>query len=369
MIAILVATPLQLFNSMMIMRHHYPKEKCDIFALDITCDMSEWIKTLAPQSPVNKVYYLHDIWNHKSKLEVFWAHIHTTKKQRHVLSEIRNNKYDVLLSTWVGMNSTWLFTKLSKNNPQLHVHFYEEGIGIYVSYIYEKYNGIKKMYKYLGYKFEEDYVENLYMYRPEMCVGENSKLKRIAIGFPTDDDISKIFKTDFQINSYPGKVIYFDANFDIAGIKEINEVSLVEKLFLGFDKAKTTIRVHPHKPSDKSHIYKDHGFYEDLNDNIPWELMLFSNILEEDKILVSTFSSAMLNPKMMYNKEPKIVMLGKAIKNDFKDENWSSKFWSSTMQKLYDEIYKIYEHKERIRLPNSIEEASLILKNWLHDEK
>lgn len=90
MIAILVATPLQLFNSMMIMQHHYPYEKCDIFALDITCDMSAWINKLSPQSPVINVYYMHDIWNHKSRVGVFWAHMHLTKMQRRILSAIKN---------------------------------------------------------------------------------------------------------------------------------------------------------------------------------------------------------------------------------------------------------------------------------------
>ena len=32
MIAIIVATPLQLFNSMVIMRHHFKGEKADLFA-------------------------------------------------------------------------------------------------------------------------------------------------------------------------------------------------------------------------------------------------------------------------------------------------------------------------------------------------
>lgn len=368
MIAILVATPLQLFNSMMIMQHHYPYEKCDIFALDITCDMSAWINKLSPQSPVVNVYYMHDIWNHKSRVGVFWAHIHLTKMQRRILSAVKNKKYDVLLSTWVGMNSTWLFTKLRKKNPKMHVHFYEEGIGVYVSYIYEKYNGIRNMYKLLGYKFEEDYVENLYMYRPDMCIGANRKLKRVSIGFPTSVDVKKIFNMNLRVESYPGRVIYFDSNFEVAGMKGISEISLVENIFEGFDKSVISIRVHPHISTERTHIYRNHGFYEDLNYNIPWELMLCSNIIGEEKILVSPFSSAMLNPKMLYDKEPKIIMLGKAIKNDFNSEKWSSMFWSSNMQKLYDEIYNIYNHKERVKLPDSIAEASCILKKWLQDE-
>lgn len=368
MIAILVATPLQLFNSMMIMRHHYVNEKCDIFALDITCDMSVWIDKLSPQCLVNNVYYMHDVWNHKSKIGVFWDHIHSTKAQKEMLSKVRDNQYSILLSTWVGMNSTWLFTKLKKNSPKLRVHFYEEGIGIYVSYIYEKYNGIKKMYKLLGYKFEENYVENLYMYRPDMCVNENSKLKRVAIGKPTQDDLHNIFKMNFPILPYPGRVIYFDSNFDIAGVKEISEITLVKSLFKDFDKSKITIRVHPHIPTTKCHIYSSNGFYEDQNDNIPWELMLFSNMISEDKIFVAPFSSAMLNPKMMYDKEPKIIMLGKAIFNEFKREKWATAFWSENMQNLYDEIHKVYIHKDRIQLPNSLEEASCILKKWLQDE-
>ena len=37
--AFIVATPLQLFNSLVIMRHFYEGEKCDLFVLNIACDM------------------------------------------------------------------------------------------------------------------------------------------------------------------------------------------------------------------------------------------------------------------------------------------------------------------------------------------
>lgn len=119
---------------------------------------------------------------------------------------------------------------------------------------------------------------------------------------------------NLRVESYPGRVIYFDSNFEVAGIKGISEISLVENIFEGFDKSVISIRVHPHISTERTHIYRNHGFYEDLNYNIPWELMLCSNIIGEEKILVSPFSSAMLNPKMLYDKEPKIIMLGKAIK-------------------------------------------------------
>ena len=157
--AFIVATPLQLFNSLVIMRHFYEGEKCDLFVLNIACDMRPVISRFHALNVIDSVYYLDDDLQHKSRLGIIWDHIYITKIQRRILSEARNKDYTDLFTTWVGRTSTWLYTKLSKNK-KLNIHFYEERIGVYIAEIKSLYGYIKLMYKILGYKFDVDNAQD-----------------------------------------------------------------------------------------------------------------------------------------------------------------------------------------------------------------
>ena len=55
-IAFLVATPLQLFNCLIIMKHHFPRQQADLFVLDIACDMRLWIKGRKQDRQIHKIY-------------------------------------------------------------------------------------------------------------------------------------------------------------------------------------------------------------------------------------------------------------------------------------------------------------------------
>ena len=77
--AFIVATPLQLFNSLVIMRHFYEGEKCDLFVLNIACDMRPVISRFHALNVIDSVYYLDDVCQHQSRLGIIWDHIYITK--------------------------------------------------------------------------------------------------------------------------------------------------------------------------------------------------------------------------------------------------------------------------------------------------
>lgn len=79
--AFIVATPLQLFNSLVIMRHFYEGEKCDLFVLNIACDMRPVISRFHALNVIDSVYYLDDVCQHQSRLGIIWDHIYITKSR------------------------------------------------------------------------------------------------------------------------------------------------------------------------------------------------------------------------------------------------------------------------------------------------
>lgn len=363
MIAIIVATPLQLFNSLMIMRHHFPEERCDIFALNITVDMHPILENHKKLDIIDSVFYLKDIWRHRNSFRILLAHIFLTKEQRSFLKEVSNRTYSDLLSTWVGINSTWLLNHLKKFSPKIRVHFYEEGIGVYVSYIYGYYHNIKKMYKLLGYIFEEDVLEDLYMYKPEICTDINYKIKRIPIGNVVDDDYKFIQKLYHQmsIQPYDCKVIYFDSNFENTKHRGFEEKEIVTLLKEQVGVNNLIVRTHPRSSPN---TYIENGIKTDPNINMIWEYILASRCIPENVIFAAPFSSALFTPKFITGKEPRVLILAKAIINEHASDEWASSFWNCDLDKLVLELITLYKDKSRVKLPNNYNEVIAQLNEW-----
>lgn len=363
MIGIIVATPLQVFNSLIIMRHFFPGEKCDLFALDITCDMHPVLQNYSNIGIIESVYYMTDIWQHRGPLSVFWAHVKMTPDQKKMIKNVSQKKYTHLLSTWVGMNSTWLYNKMILKSPNLKVHFYEEGIGIYTSYLYKNFNGIRYMYKLLGYKFEEDVLEDIFMYRPEICIDVNSKFQRRAIGKINMNDfnfLKPLFKNT-SIKSYKSKLIYFDSNFKKTRFEGFDEIEVIKLILSKIDKNRVLIRTHPRSTPQK---YMERGLETDGNTNAIWEYILSSGALPEETILVAPFSSALFTPKFILDLEPRVIILGKAIKNEHLEDAWSEYFWTSNLEHMCLEFKSLYHDKSRVMIPNNYNEVVRLLDMW-----
>ena len=136
MIVFVVATPLQLFNSSLILRHHFNGEKADLFVLDIACDMHEVINNYHAINIFESIYYIDDVCKKSSRMGILYDHVFTTRKQRRWLREVYHKKYSDMFTTLVGRTSTWIFSKLYNHNNDLKLHFYEEGLGVYMTSIY-----------------------------------------------------------------------------------------------------------------------------------------------------------------------------------------------------------------------------------------
>lgn len=102
MIAVIVATPLQMFNSFMIMRHHFPNDRMDVFALDIACDMHKCISRYARADIIQDVFYIDDVCRRHTKTGIAADYLFTTEKQKKLLNSISKKRYTDLFSTVVG---------------------------------------------------------------------------------------------------------------------------------------------------------------------------------------------------------------------------------------------------------------------------
>lgn len=354
-VAFIVATPLQLFNSLIIMKHHFPNQKADLFVLDIACDMRKWIKERKKDRQIHKVYYAFDVCKHQSRIGTIIDHIYTPESSRRILNNCKKTRYSDFFTTWVGSPATWLYTKLWKTNPDIKLHFYEEGTGVYTTPLFQDYGHIKTMYKLLGYRSETDYVEDLYVYCPSLYHGN---LPTVEIGTVTEEDKAELITDQgFKLEKYDKEIIFFDNPMNKPEYKGVDQFPILADLEEVAGKSNIMVRVHPR---DKSGVFEEKGFSEDSNTGIPWEeILLYEDF--SDKILVTSFSTAVFSPKIICNQEPRIIFLKKALLE--KDSNKSEGNMDS-FDRFAEGVKEMYSDSSRICIPGTREEMIEQLQEW-----
>lgn len=365
MIAIIVATPLQLFNSMVIMRHHFKGDKADLFALNIACDMHPSIRMYESLDCINNVYYIDDVaQNVNSKWSVFKEFAFTTKSQKEIIKKINKEEYTDLFTTWVGISGDWVLSKLIKKNPEIKVHFYEEGLGVYMKNMYSLISPkLKLLYRCLGYKSCQDFVIDNYVYQPSVIFEGNKKYKSIAIGDVTNDDLEYLHKDIKKIHfkPYNQKIIYFENNFENTEYEGIDETLIINHICNSLGKDQVVIRRHPRTNPKK---YDGKGYIMDENLSVSWEdIIPLCNNLNE-LILITTLSTAAFSPMLSYGKQPKVLIVAKAIMNEHKDCVWAKEFWTKEMESFVLCFKRNYKNPEYVQIPETYDDMRTILKKW-----
>jgi len=353
-IAFIVATPLQLFNCLIIMKHHFPQQQADLFVLDIACDMRTWIEGRKQDRQIHKIYYAYDVCKHSSRVGTVFDHVYTPKPSRDILMDCRQTRYSDFFTTWVGSPATWLYTKLWKTNPDIRLHFYEEGTGVYTTPLYQDYGRIKTMYKLLGYRSETDHVEDLYVYCSSLYHGE---LPTTEIGAVSEKDKADLISAqNFKPAIYEKKILFFDNPMNKPEYKGVDQLRILADLEKAADRSDIMVRVHPR---DQSGVFEEKGYTEDANKGIPWEeLLLYQNI--SDKILVTSFSTAVFSPKIICDQEPRVLFLKQMLLENNKKEDKADSF-----DRFAAGVKEMYKDPSRICIPRTRDEMLVKLREWL----
>lgn len=353
-IAFVVATPLQLFNCLIIMRHHFPEQKADLFVLDIACDMRSVIEGRKKDKQIHKVYYAYDVCKHPSRIGTVFDHLYTPKSSRNILKDCKQTRYSDFFTTWVGSPATWLYTKLWKKNPGMRLHFYEEGTGVYTTPLYQDYGNIKTMYKLLGYRSETDYVEDIYVYCPSLYHGD---LPAVEIGNVSETDKAELIAAqNFKPNEYDQKIIFFDNPMNKQEYKGVDQFQILADIEKVAERSDIMVRVHPR---DQAGMFEEKGYSEDTNTGIPWEeLLLYHDFA--DKILVTSFSTAVFTPKIICGQEPRVIFLKRQLL-----EKSKGKVKLDSFDRFAEGVKEVYSDSSRLCIPRTSEEMIGQLQEWV----
>lgn len=121
------------------------------------------------------------------------------------------------------------------------------------------------------------------------------------------------------------------------------------------------IRLHPRTSNNK---YDRNKYLLDSNTDISWENLLALEKSIENVVLITTVSTAVLSPKIIYGREPKVIILGLAIKNEFPDKEWAKHFWTNSYRDFILAFKDLYNDKSLVMIPENFEEMKMILKKW-----
>lgn len=360
MIGFIVATPLQLFNSFVVMNHFFKDKKMDIFALDISCDMHASINKYSKSDFINNVYYLNNLCSHRDRIGLIKDYAFLSKAQKKFLNNIRDVEYSDLFTTWVGGSGTWLFTKIKKNNPHMRLHFYEEGLGVYLRELYsQRYGGIRIFWKLLGYKFEGEYLQDIFLYQPLWAQKLPSSLNKVQIGNINRDEYLRIKEIPGEISQYNEEYIFFENNFHGTEFEGINEKEIIDTLISATGKSQCLVRLHPMSCQSK---YKDEGYIIDTRSDYPWEDIVCLDKNIENKVLITTISTAVFTPKMIFGFEPTVIILGLAVSNEYSNYTWSKHFWSHEFEKLCLDFRGSYNIPSKVFIPKDFAELISFLR-------
>ena len=216
------------------------------------------------------------------------------------------------------------------------------------------------MYYLLGYKYEGDYLQDLYMYNPDLAFN-NEIIKMIPIGSAQEEDIMYI-KSVLEVDNilqYRTKGIYFENDFRSTEFEGVDEKQIIDLLYKSLGKDQLTVRMHPRNPKDK---YQFQNYIIDQNSKNSWEDILIALDNLNDLVLITLNSTAVFTPKMIYGKEPVIVILGKMIMNEYSYQPWAQNFWDDKYSRFVQRICENYNNKKKVIIPESFEEMVLLLK-------
>ena len=263
-----------------------------------------------------------------------------------VLLGIINPKYFISITGCTGIDSfedkydyivTTKFSKLPaaiwQINRNAKIILYEDGLATYSNNVSLSPNsGMYKMfYKLFNHNRSFDMYECLYLNYPEMYIGNMDKVKSMP---RLNDNQINVLKSYFCNNQMDdNKQIYWFGQY--IG-KEVSQMIC--------DSLQKYANYVLYKPHPRYPFYYDAFATEE---NGIWELDILNISDIEKKYLITIHSTAVFTPKILYDKEPYIILAYRLLKDyDSKIESSIQKFVNS------------YSSKEKIMIPNTFEELT-----------
>ncbi|MGY4687977.1 hypothetical protein [Petrotoga sp. DB-2] len=361
MILIVCSTPIQIMNALNLKLTLLKNKAVDLIILDHSKDNVIYYEELKKFQFFNELFFLKSRNMSGGNSEIKW--IRYLKTANHYLRKNEllkqstgfKKKYEEFFVCYPDIPSEIIYYLIKKNNPSVRLNMLEEGIFAY-TYFLHKYSLLRRMFTnfIFGGKTFKNY-QKAYIYRPDFMEesGENIELKKLPFIDRNNNEIVQIFNNVFEYKNtdnteWEQKVFYFDQPLQFQSINA-TVLKLVDFINAKLSpKFRLNIKLHPR--TDKN---KFGNKVSVIQTRVPFELVVANNEVK-DKILISVFSSACLNPKIMFDEEPYVILLYKLVDLSMLGHN----------ERIFNIAHKVkesYKAKNKFFIPETFEELSEIL--------
>lgn len=349
MIGFYCATPYHVFVSLHLSVTKYKDKKKNILILDHFSYASELVDNLRDTGLFENVYLL----NCSTKtIEDKMKRLMKSYFVDRIVKEFSNYIYaEVLFFALDFLNYAYII----ENGAQATEYAYvEDGVGTYFEdEIYSPSRIASTILKLRGKMKYISKVKTIYVFQPQMMFGNRDEfvIKKIPPVSRNNIEFTELVTKLWTFKEMDFHAMYMEQPYNevIGAEYDTREKQIFEIIEKYFKNDELIVRIHPRSKDKFADKYKDTNY-------APYEAILL-NYNVEKKIIISTFSTACLTPKMMFNQEPLVIL--------------TYKLYPSFLKK-YEEIDKIdafinkfkmsYRENKYVQVPNTIEEFEEILR-------
>ena len=272
-----------------------------------------------------------------------------------------DRKYTDLYAANFDGFTQMLFNALSRKNPGLKLHIFEDGLSTYCSF--EPYYRSMKNYYYDTSKSTQHPIKTFIrdkVYKKRLIFGNISRILVFnpdvmrwnpgceIFGMDKIDRndlffrnmVNQIFGYEYSTDCYDRKYLFFEESFYADGYA-INDVELVEKLASHVGKENIMIKIHPRNPENR---FAALGYKTNRDTSIPWEVIMMNMGNISDMVFVTVASSAILNPIMIFGLKIRAYSLYpclSTVPSTLQGQSWA--FLEELFNKYADMITLVHE--------------------------
>lgn len=259
--------------------------------------------------------------------------------------KLKGKYYDTVYYNTDG----WLLNSIvfsSLQNKKARNVFVENGVNPYIT-SYDTKEWYLRLFININMMtcMDGKYIDERYIYEPSLIsVPQSGNIRKIDKIDRNDDimrkQVNDIFEYDVDKDSFSLKDIII---MEQAPRKEaINMPVLWKRVSQCINNKRAIVKSHPRQ---KDSILREIGFDIYERYTIPWEVLSFNQDMR-NKTLLSIFSTACINPKLMFDEEPRVIMLYKLIGVDYS-------FFGKGLIKFVEGVGELYRDKDKFFIPET----------------
>lgn len=352
--AYIASVPMHIFVAVQMIKQNHI-DNCDLYYVPTSKNVNELIEKIKEQGIFKNVYLLPNI-NIEYPITLGQI-IEISLNRFKVRKMLKNKEYDTVYYNTDGWLLNSIMFSSFKNKKSKNV-FVENGINPYIT-PYDSKEWYLRLFINCSLMTCMDgrYVDERFVFEPGLIsVQQSGVINQInkvdCQDSRTKQVINSIFNFDEKLDSFNGKDIII---MEQGPRKEpIDMLALWNRVSTYIEKERSIVKSHPRQ---KDSVLRQLHFEVYERYVIPWEVISFNTDMS-DKTLITIFSTSCVNPKLMFDQEPRVIMMYKLLGMDYS-------FFGEGLIQFVSGVGELYKDKTKFFVPETWEEFAAYCHQYL----